>query len=267
MTRVIIITGAGSGIGQGTALTFAERGDVVVAADIDLTAAQRTLAGTTQPSAHMAVRCDVSDEASVQQMVAGVLARYGRIDVLVNNAGILISKPLHLTSWPEWQRILNTNLGSVYLCSAAVLPTMLSQQAGAIINICHDHEHCRICRLQRRGRCIDAADGDGLRPIGHSHQLCGSGRNRYGDAPERYRPRRWRRSQSGWLGTGPADRPCRSASRYRPRHPLVSRTRCSICARCRHPRRRRDVGAVNTRHRLKNTPGYVTVPGSGYPIR
>ena len=139
MTRVIIITGAGSGIGQGTALTFAERGDWVVAADIDLTAAQRTLAGTTQPSAHMAVRCDVSDEASVQQMVASVLARYGRIDVLVNNAGILISKPLHLTSWPEWQRILNTNLGSVYLCSAAVLPTMLAQKAGAIINIASPH--------------------------------------------------------------------------------------------------------------------------------
>jgi len=139
MTRVIIITGAGSGIGQGTALTFAERGDWVVAADIDLTAAQRTLAGTTQPSAHMAVHCDVSDESSVQQMVASVLARYGRIDVLVNNAGILISKPLHLTSWPEWQRILNTNLGSVYLCSAAVLPTMLAQKAGAIINIASPH--------------------------------------------------------------------------------------------------------------------------------
>jgi NAD(P)-dependent dehydrogenase (short-subunit alcohol dehydrogenase family) len=139
MTRVIIITGAGSGIGQGTALTFAERGDAVVIADIDLAAAQRTLAQTAEPSAHMALRCDVSDESSVQTLIAAVLARYGRIDVLVNNAGILISKPLHLTSWSEWQRILNTNLGSVYLCSAAVLPTMLAQHSGAIINLASPH--------------------------------------------------------------------------------------------------------------------------------
>ena len=75
MTRVIIITGAGSGIGQGTALTFAERGDAVVIADIDLAAAQRTLAQTAEPSAHMALRCDVSDEASVQALIAAVLAR------------------------------------------------------------------------------------------------------------------------------------------------------------------------------------------------
>ena len=139
MSRVIIVTGAGSGIGAATALRFAAQQDAVVSADIDAHAAQATLARTADPHMHMAVVCDVSSESSVAALVAAVLARYGRIDVLVNNAGILLSKPLHLTSWAEWQRIVNTNLGSIFLCSAAVIPTMLSQQTGAIINLASPH--------------------------------------------------------------------------------------------------------------------------------
>ncbi len=139
MTRVVIVTGAGSGIGQATALRFATQQDAVVITDINESAARATLAQTADPSAHMVHICDVSNEHSVQMMVAAVLDRYGRVDVLVNNAGILLSKPLHLTSWVEWQRVLNTNLGSIFLCSAAVLPTMLAQHAGAIINLASPH--------------------------------------------------------------------------------------------------------------------------------
>lgn len=139
MKRIVIVTGAGAGIGRATALLFAAGGDAVVCADIDQTAAEQVVAATAHPAAHMACVCDVSDPAAVTAMVAAVLARYGRVDVLVNNAGILLSKPLHETTWTEWQRIQNTNIGSVFLCSAAVIPGMLAQGSGAIINLASPH--------------------------------------------------------------------------------------------------------------------------------
>lgn len=139
MNRVVLVTGAGAGIGRATALLFAAGGDVVVCADIDVAAAAATVAATTNPAAHLAIACDVGDPAAVAAMMAAVQARYDRVDVLVNNAGILISKPLHTTTWAEWQRIQNTNIGSVYLCSAAVIPGMLARGTGAIINLASPH--------------------------------------------------------------------------------------------------------------------------------
>lgn len=138
MSRIVIVTGAGSGIGQGIALRFAAQGDRVVCADIDRAKAEATVAACAG-SQHLAVACDVSDEHAVNGMVAATLARYERIDVLVNNAGILISKPLHETSPAEWFTILNTNLTSVYYCSHAVLPGMLAKGSGSIINIASPH--------------------------------------------------------------------------------------------------------------------------------
>jgi NAD(P)-dependent dehydrogenase (short-subunit alcohol dehydrogenase family) len=138
MPRVVIVTGAGSGIGQAIALRFASLGDHVVCADIDHTASSATIAQCVG-NQHLALTCDVSNEHAVNSMVAATLERYGRVDVLVNNAGILISKPLHETSPAEWFKILNTNLSSVYYCSHAVLPGMLSQGSGNIINIASPH--------------------------------------------------------------------------------------------------------------------------------
>jgi len=138
MAQVVIVTGAGSGIGQGIALRFAAQGDHVVCADIDLTKAQATVA-LCAGGPHLALACDVSSESAVNAMVAQANAHYGQIDVLVNNAGVLISKPLHETSPQEWFTIINTNLTSVYYCSHAVLPGMLSRGRGSIINIASPH--------------------------------------------------------------------------------------------------------------------------------
>ncbi len=138
MAQVVIVTGAGSGIGQGIALRFAAQGDQVICADIDLARAHATVAQCAG-SQHIAVACDVSSESAVNAMVATALEHYGHIDVLVNNAGILISKPLHETSPAEWFKIINTNLTSVYYCSHAVLPGMLTLGRGSIINIASPH--------------------------------------------------------------------------------------------------------------------------------
>lgn len=138
MAQVVIVTGAGSGIGQGIALRFAAQGDHVVCADIDLAKAQATVA-LCAGGPHLAQACDVSSESAVNAMVAQTHQHYGQIDVLVNNAGILISKPLHETSPHEWFTIINTNLTSVYYCSHAVLPGMLSRSRGNIINIASPH--------------------------------------------------------------------------------------------------------------------------------
>lgn len=138
MAQVVIVTGAGSGIGQGIALRFAAQGDHVVCADIDLAKAQATVA-LCAGGPHLALACDVSAESAVNAMVDQANAHYGQIDVLINNAGILISKPLHETSPHEWFTIINTNLTSVYYCSHAVLPGMLSRGRGNIINIASPH--------------------------------------------------------------------------------------------------------------------------------
>jgi NAD(P)-dependent dehydrogenase (short-subunit alcohol dehydrogenase family) len=135
---VVIVTGAGAGIGKATALEFARQGDYVVACDIQLATAQATVAEASGDN-HLAIRCDVSQQSDVNAMVAHVYAHYGRVDVLVNNTGILISKPLHETSYAEWQKIITTNLDSVYLCSHQVIPIMLTQGSGSIINIASPH--------------------------------------------------------------------------------------------------------------------------------
>lgn len=135
---VVIVTGAGAGIGRAIAHEFAQHGDNVVACDIDPHTAQATI-DQAQGSNHLAMRCDVSNKADVDAMVAHTVAHYGRVDVLVNNTGILISKPLHETSYAEWQRIIATNLDSVYLCSHQVIPHMLRQSHGSIINIASPH--------------------------------------------------------------------------------------------------------------------------------
>ena len=135
---VVIVTGAGAGIGQATALEFARLGDTVVCCDINEASAHATVT-QAHGNNHRAVRCDVSQKADVDTMVAYVYAQFGRVDVLVNNTGILISKPLHETSYSEWQKIITTNLDSVYLCSHQVIPIMLAQGRGSIINIASPH--------------------------------------------------------------------------------------------------------------------------------
>jgi NAD(P)-dependent dehydrogenase (short-subunit alcohol dehydrogenase family) len=131
--RVAVITGAGSGIGKAMATGFAKAGGFVMVGDINLGAAQETVAelGGT----HVAVAVDISDEESVARMVTSAVDTFGRIDVLCNNAGILDTMTLPAeTTLEEWDRVLRINLTGTFLVTRAVLPVMLEQGAGAIIN-------------------------------------------------------------------------------------------------------------------------------------
>ncbi|MGP6170046.1 SDR family NAD(P)-dependent oxidoreductase [Microbacterium sp. A196] len=130
--RVAIITGAGSGIGRAMAERLADEGAQVIAADLsdgrDETAASR-------PDAITAVACDVSEPSDVQSVVDTTLTRFGRIDVLMNNAGITGPvAPGHEYRLEDWDRVMDVNVRGAFLMMRAVLPTMLAQKHGAIVN-------------------------------------------------------------------------------------------------------------------------------------
>ena len=134
--RVAIVTGAASGIGRGIAEAFAEEGAAVAIADKNEQGAQSVADGIAGCGGRaIAVQVDVTDEALVGAMVERVLADLGRIDILVNNAGIdtistVVEMPLAM-----WQQMMDVNLTSVFLCTKAVLPTMIAQRWGRIINL------------------------------------------------------------------------------------------------------------------------------------
>ncbi|WP_340649099.1 SDR family oxidoreductase [Pseudoxanthomonas winnipegensis] len=131
--KVALVTGAASGIGAATAALFAEHGATVIGLDRNAPAAV---------DARLAlVQGDITDGEGVQALVADILARHGRLDVLVNNAGAdVFSDPLQLTD-ADWQRCLDLNLkGAWNLCKAA-LPAMVAAGAGSIVNIASVHGH------------------------------------------------------------------------------------------------------------------------------
>ncbi|MFV3402597.1 MULTISPECIES: SDR family NAD(P)-dependent oxidoreductase [Pseudomonas] len=131
--KFAIVTGAASarGIGRATAQTFAAHGAKVAILDLDLQAARAAAAELGQ--GHLGVAANVADQAQVRDAVAQVLAHFGRIDVLVNNAGITQPvKTLEITD-KDYDRILDVNLRGTLLMSQAVIPGMRAQRAGSII--------------------------------------------------------------------------------------------------------------------------------------
>ncbi|WP_367393945.1 SDR family NAD(P)-dependent oxidoreductase [Pseudomonas sp. X4] len=131
--KFAVITGAASarGIGRATAQAFAAQGAKVAILDLDASAA--TEAAASLGEGHLGVSANVADEAQVRDAIAQVLAQFGRIDVLVNNAGITQPvKTLEITG-ADYDRILNVNLRGTLLMSQAVIPTMRAQRAGSII--------------------------------------------------------------------------------------------------------------------------------------
>ncbi len=129
--KICIITGGASGIGLDIARTFAEAGGKIVIADIDIEAADK--AAKDLGEGHMGVDMDVTDEAAVQRGVDKVIDTYGRVDVLVSNAGIQIVKRVEEFSYDEWRKVVAIHLDGAFLTSKAVLPGMYAQGSGTIL--------------------------------------------------------------------------------------------------------------------------------------
>jgi 3-oxoacyl-[acyl-carrier protein] reductase len=139
--RVAIVTGGGKGIGRHYVHGLAKEGAAVVIAEIDGKAAEQTAKEVTDADGQaLAVQTDVSDEASVKNMVERTLGAFGRVDVLVNNAAVFASVnfthgPHDRISVEEWDRMFAVNVRGVWLCSREVIPHMRKQGYGKIINI------------------------------------------------------------------------------------------------------------------------------------
>jgi NAD(P)-dependent dehydrogenase (short-subunit alcohol dehydrogenase family) len=135
--KVAIVTGAQTGIGLAIAQRLAGEGAAVVLADIADAAAQ-ALDLQAAGARALALKVDVADEQSVQEMVARTFSEFGRVDVLVNNAAIAASIQLRAfeeISVPEWRRMQDVNAMGPFLCTRAVAPHMRRQQSGRIVNI------------------------------------------------------------------------------------------------------------------------------------
>lgn len=130
--RVALVVGGASGIGASIARAFVSEGAVVIVADRDADAAS---AASAESSAAGSATLDVRDFDSVQAAVSGVMARFGRIDVLVNSAGILTESPLIEMSPQQWQETLDVDLTGVFMCCRAVVPHMVARHSGRVINI------------------------------------------------------------------------------------------------------------------------------------
>ena len=132
--KVAIVTGAASGIGKEIALRFAAEGGVPVIADIDFDAADATVREiSARGSDAFAVAMDVTDESAVERGVTETMAKYGRIDVLVSNAGIQIVKPVVDFPFADWKKLLAIHLDGAFLTTKACLKHMYKAKSGSIV--------------------------------------------------------------------------------------------------------------------------------------
>jgi NAD(P)-dependent dehydrogenase (short-subunit alcohol dehydrogenase family) len=132
--KTALVTGAARGIGLATAKLFLAEGWRVALLDIEGALLHGAVAGLADPDNTLELHCDVSDAKAVAEAMASVSARFGRLDALVNNAGIAVFAPLLDTSDEDWSRILQVNLTGPFLCTKAAAPLM-REHGGAIVNI------------------------------------------------------------------------------------------------------------------------------------
>lgn len=132
--KTAIVTGAGQGIGRGIALAFAQENYNVVASDINLDECRKTAEEIKKSGGNsLAVKCDVSKKSEVEDLMSQAVKKFKKIDVLVNNAGIFPSVPFSEMMEKDWDKVLDVNLKSVFLCSQSVCKSMPA--GGRIINI------------------------------------------------------------------------------------------------------------------------------------
>ena len=133
--KVAIVTGAASGIGEATAILFAQEGAKVIVADINEEKGRGVVDRIKEEgNKGIFVQTDVSNEVQVKQMVATVVKTYGTVDVLFNNAGVSVTKEIHETTEDEWNLILGVDLKGVFLCSKHVVPVMMEHGGGSILS-------------------------------------------------------------------------------------------------------------------------------------
>ena len=133
--RTALVTGAARGIGLATAKRFLAEGWCVALLDIDGETLGKSHAALARPDTTLALTCDVADAAGVTRAFAAITQRFGRLDALVNNAGIAIFKPLLETTLADWERTLAVNLTGAFLCTQAAALLMRDNGGGAIVNI------------------------------------------------------------------------------------------------------------------------------------
>ena len=131
-TKVAVVTGAASGIGLGIAQLFIKEGAKVVFSDINTSG--KAAADTAGKNA-IFIECEISSAESVKNLVAKTVQAFGRIDILINNAGIVHQKPISETSDEDWNAVINTNLKGPFLLTREVLPIFEKHGKGKIVNI------------------------------------------------------------------------------------------------------------------------------------
>jgi NAD(P)-dependent dehydrogenase (short-subunit alcohol dehydrogenase family) len=134
--KTALITGGGSGIGRATAELFGREGASVAVADYDEAAAQATCAAICAGGGRaIAIAADVAQPEQVEAMIAATVQAFGGLDILFNNAAVLIFGSVLDTSFGEWQRVISVNLNGVFLCCKAAIPHMRERGGGSIINM------------------------------------------------------------------------------------------------------------------------------------
>lgn len=138
--RVVVVTGAGQGIGRAIAHRFGAQGALVVVNDISTSGAAHAVASEIEAEggSAMVAEADVADEAQVTALAKRVTGDLGRVDVLVNNAGVTSHMPFLELSVAEWDRVIAVNLRGVFLCCRALVPLMLEAGGGVIVNMASD---------------------------------------------------------------------------------------------------------------------------------
>ena len=134
-SKVALVTGAARGIGLATAKRFLADGFRVALLDIEAELLRDAVAAIADPANTLALHCDVSDAKGVAAAVDAVHRRFGRLDALVNNAGVAVFASVMETSDADWRRIMDVNLTGPFLCTKAAAPLMREHGGGAIVNI------------------------------------------------------------------------------------------------------------------------------------
>jgi 3-oxoacyl-[acyl-carrier protein] reductase len=133
--KIAVVTGASQGIGRQIALTLAENGATLIITDLTDAIFEVMKEIEAQGAQGLAIKCDVTDPTEGQDIVKQALTKYTKIDILVNNAGIYPSKPFLEMTEEDWDHVIRVNLRGVFHCTKAVLPTMIKNHYGKIINI------------------------------------------------------------------------------------------------------------------------------------